>query len=205
MGDQIRVERQTVFVGTGVIILDGREIDDHDILRADVAIGMPDMARHIDEPRAGGREIDFRNLAASRGIGPRIIHHEFQFALDDEIAVLMELVKAPALDEPGPDREHIGIDERFRMPVPTRIIKLGDAATLIGMAEHIMKGRTMRQGNDLVPRGNGGLLVLDGGGKGQIKKRTGTHAKKTQEPTREERTIFPIVARRREEIKTGEP
>ena len=121
MRDEICVQRQTVFVWVGVVVRRRREVHNEHIAAADIVVGMPDIARHINELAPISAQYNLANLPEGFRVWPWIIKHKLHLALKQAVAILVMLVEIPALRVPGPNAEGIRKDQRLRMPVPAGV------------------------------------------------------------------------------------
>ncbi len=145
VGNFVRIDRQSVFIRLVVIVGPAGKIHDHDIFAADVLVRMPDTCRDIDELSAILRKNDLGNETARRRVASIIKEYEQKFTRENAVAIVMQLVHAPAFDHSGTERESVGEDEWIGMPLPSRIEHLEHRSALIDMSSEVARGDARRQ------------------------------------------------------------
>jgi hypothetical protein len=81
--------------------------------------------------------------------------------LQQAVAILMLLVQPPAFDDPRPNREAVGKNQRLGMPIPPRVIHFHDRTTLIDMRRQLAKLHALDQSVGVASFSGDRLRILD--------------------------------------------
>ena len=128
-----------------MIIRRRRQVDDDDVLGADIVLGVPDMRRNIDQAPVVLGHRDLADVAIGRRVRARIEQDELHLSQQDEIAVLVSLVQAPAFDIAGADGEAVQRTDRGRMPAPPLVENFDEAAALVAVGWRVADRYTLDQ------------------------------------------------------------
>jgi hypothetical protein len=104
-----------------MIVWQSRKIHHHNVASTDVAVGMPNVDRDVNEASIVLRKDNAAHLAARRATRSRIKEDQLHFSLQQRVAVLMATMQVPTLHNAGPNSESVAVREWIRMGPPARI------------------------------------------------------------------------------------
>src|SRR6266545_6078470 len=133
MRDQRRVDGQAIFVGVDVIVGNSRHVDNNDVGRSDVVLGVPDLRRNVDEAAMMLGHQNLAYLAVGRGLRPRVEQDELHFPRQDEVAILVSLMQRPPFGKSRTDGEAMQRSDRSGIKAPSLVENFKNASSRVAV------------------------------------------------------------------------
>lgn len=131
IGNDIIVEWETIDIRAGVIVGARGHADKERVGVADVLMRVKNIRRNHHQIAMLFTAVDFIHHPVRRRVLARVVENDLDCALAEKDAVVVLMMKVPAFDFAGTNRELINVSERRGMNAPRRIQNFAQRAAFV--------------------------------------------------------------------------